>query len=403
MKQFKSTFAFRLLLVTALCLTTVTGLLALGKLEALSSASSGKQSKSGNAARSSAASANHFALPEGRAAKVDYRGDRDLVDALRSGEARARSLASADLDGDNAPDLIVGYEYRGVGIVTIQRGNRDAFAPADDAVFAKMQQGYAPESLMPTADAYLTAVPADFLAAGDFNRDGDKDIALAGRGRDLYLMASDAEGRMQAAELVALPGNVTALSSGEFRVFDGKADLAVGVNGPQGASLLIFDGPLEGISSASVNLPLQAAATAVEFGQMDDDPFMDVAVASGGTIDILHGWGLTHAVSLESRVERVSVPAGAQSLVLGNFVWDRESKTEVAALGADGSVYLIEQEGIDKRRFSEEENSQRSEYRRRPIDKQAASSDVESAPRWEAGRLRRGRWLCFLRAARRTT
>ena len=35
--------------------------------------------------------------------------------------------------------------YNGAGIITVQRGNPDAFAPADDSVFVRMQQGYNPD------------------------------------------------------------------------------------------------------------------------------------------------------------------------------------------------------------------------------------------------------------------
>src|SRR6476646_1219857 len=63
--------------------------------------------------------------------QVAYSGAGSLVAALQSSSTRSRALASADLDSDGAPDLIAGYELDGKGIVTVQRGNSDAFAPKD--------------------------------------------------------------------------------------------------------------------------------------------------------------------------------------------------------------------------------------------------------------------------------
>ncbi len=105
---------------------------------------------------------------DGRQMRVDYRGEQNVTQALRTGQVRARSLAFADLDGNSTPDLVVGYEYNGAGVVTVQRGNPDAFAPADESVYARMQQGYNPESLLPIAETYQLPEPADFVQAGDF-------------------------------------------------------------------------------------------------------------------------------------------------------------------------------------------------------------------------------------------
>ncbi|MEO7659759.1 MAG: hypothetical protein ABIV48_09105, partial [Pyrinomonadaceae bacterium] len=75
---------------------------------------------------------------------VEYTGDESSASALRSSLARPQAMASADLDENGTPDLVLGYENNGAGIVTIQRGNPDAFAPTDESVYARMQQGYNP-------------------------------------------------------------------------------------------------------------------------------------------------------------------------------------------------------------------------------------------------------------------
>src|SRR3954465_7407661 len=61
--------------------------------------------------------------------RAAYHGPSALVDALNSGDVRARAMARTDLDADGAQDVVVGYTWRGRGLVTLHRGNTDAFAP----------------------------------------------------------------------------------------------------------------------------------------------------------------------------------------------------------------------------------------------------------------------------------
>jgi hypothetical protein len=203
-------------------------------------------------------------------APVVYSGDAALVTALQTGSARARALASADLDRDGATDLIAGYARDGIGIVTVQRGNTDAFAPKDEAVFERLQKGYNPQSLVPVAESYEAPEPVDFLQVGDFNQDAQKDILLAARGGGLYLLAGDGKGGLDKPEKIKLPGTVTVMTAGEFNAADGRTDVAVGIAGADGPALLIFQQPTGALHSGALSFPLESEATAVQFGGLDD-------------------------------------------------------------------------------------------------------------------------------------
>ena len=192
-----------------------------------------------------------FNLQDGHEMTVTYRGDQAAVAALQSGAAQARALASADFDLNGTPDVVAGYSYNGAGILTVQRGNPDAFAPTDDSVFVRIQQGYNPASLLPGADVYSVPAPADFVVTGNFTKDSEKDVVFAAKGGGLYLMKGNGTGRLGDPEQINLPGSVTALAAGEFRAADGVTDLAVGVSGTGGESLLIFD-QQNGFASALV-------------------------------------------------------------------------------------------------------------------------------------------------------
>ncbi len=320
-------------------------------------------------------------LQDGHEMSVTYRGDQAAVAALQSGGAQARALASADFDRNGTPDVVAGYGFNGAGIITLQRGNPDAFAPTSDSVLVRMQQGFNPESLLPGADVYAVPVSPDFLVTGNFTKDSEMDVVFAAKGGGLYLMEGNGSGRFGDPRLIDLPGPVTSLAAGEFRAADGLTDLAVGVSGPEGDALLVSDDGADGFSNAVVQYHLSAPASAIEFGGLDDDPFMDVAVAAGSEVLVVHGWGRKENVAPESRVERVNVGSSVRGLALGQFVWDRQGRSEIAALTNDGTVHVVEQGKLDTRPFSEAEAAQRTRGNLKP-QKITKSVDVESVPSW---------------------
>ncbi|HEY6243325.1 MAG TPA: hypothetical protein VIX17_05240, partial [Pyrinomonadaceae bacterium] len=318
----------------------------------------------------------------GHEMSVTYRGDQAAVAALQSGGAQPRALASADFDRNGTPDVVAGYAFNGAGIITLQRGNPDAFAPTDDSVFARIQQGYNPDSLLPGADVYSVPVSPDFLVTGTFTKDGKKGVVFAAKGGGLYLMKGKSDGRFGDPEQINLPGPVTALAAGEFRAADGITDLAVGVSGSGGDALLIFDNGGDGFSNALVQYQLSSPASAIEFGGLDDDLYTDVVVGDGSEVLVVHGWGRKEQVAAESRVERLNVGSGVRGLALGEFEWDREGRSEIAALTYDGTVHIVENGKLDTRPFTDAEKALRTRANLKP--KKLTQQDIESGPSWKS-------------------
>ncbi len=323
-----------------------------------------------------------FNFADGRQMAHVFRVQNDASRALQSGRATPRALASADLDGNGTPDLVVGYDIGGTGIIAIQRGNPDAFAPTDDSVFVRLQQGYNPASLLPDTEVYQVPVPADFVAVGNFNRGSAKDILIGAKGGALYLMAGNGNG-FGIPELITLPGPVTALAAGEFRAADGMTDVAVGVTSPGGDALLIFDGA-EGFSNPIAQFPLAGPASGIEFGGLDDDPFRDVAIAARNEIDIVHGWGRKSSVALSTRLQRIEIGSNLRGLALGEFTWDRDGRTEMAALTDDGIVQIVQQQRLDTREFTDVEKSKRT---RSTVQGTPFNGDIESISSWQPGKF----------------
>ena len=76
---------------------------------------------------------------------------------------KALSVASGDLDNDAVPDLITGFgTTRGAGSITVQRGNPDAYAPKDEALLQRIQQGYDPPSFLADTKTYNLPERIDF-------------------------------------------------------------------------------------------------------------------------------------------------------------------------------------------------------------------------------------------------
>jgi hypothetical protein len=206
---------------------------------------------------------------------------------------------------------------------------------------------------------------ADFMVIGDFNRDGNKDILAAAHGGGLYLLPGNGRGGFGAAQAISLPGKVTALAAGEFNQAHGAADVAVGVTGVDGPAILIFDGASGGLTGQPTKYSLNAEATSLAFDTLDNDAFLDLAVAAGNEVVILHGGGQTAG----SRAEHINVGFNVRSLTLGSFTWNRDNKRSMALLAEDGTVHLLQRSDLDTRPFTAEESAalQHNEQRGCPM------------------------------------
>jgi hypothetical protein len=369
--------------VKLLLVCLVTASVALALYVRVDSKNSKEQPVAVQAAHTSGQGGPNLHLQSKQDLRVDYRGDQNVIQAMQSGQAKARALASVDLDGDAAPDLLAGYSYGGVGIVTIQRGNPEAFAPKDESVYLRMHEGYNPDSLLPTAQTYQVPAAADFLQAGDFNNDGRKDVLVGAQGGDLFLLAGDGEGNLNAPMKIAISGVVTALATGEFRAPDGRTDLAVGIDGPSGPQLLIYDGA-DAVSGEPMRLALTSRATGLEFGEMDDSPFMGLAVATGSEINVIHGWGRKQSPQLESRVERIDTGMNVRGLASGFFIWSREGSKQLAALGDDGTIRIFGRGELNTQPLTDQEITARARLRLQPKD--TTEIDVETLSGWQSAK-----------------
>jgi hypothetical protein len=289
-------------------------------------------------------------LSDGHDVLTSYVGPEELRVALEQNVAEPLSLASADFDEDGVPDLVSGYAYNGQGIVTLLRGNVDSIYPnAPEAKQRKADGTFTDTPFLSPAEVFAAPVAADFIGAGDFDADGHWDIVLASRGgRALYLLSGDGHGRFAPTRLISLSGELTAFVTGEINRRDGLTDLVVGVVTENGPRILAFEGPEGALRAQPEVFDLPAPATSLALGQLDHEYAMDLAIAAGHELLVVHG--RDRKLSLDESL-RAKVPPAVtsgrvfdtqiKSIAIGHFTnGDGQS---IAVLSDDGSVQLLSQ------------------------------------------------------------
>jgi hypothetical protein len=287
-------------------------------------------------------------LSDGRDVLTSYSGPAALTQALQRNEAEPLALASADFDEDGVPDLICGYAHSGSGIVTWLRGNVDSiYENSPEAQRRKAAGEFTDAPFLSPARVFALPIKPDFLGAGDFDADDHWDIVAAARGSDkLYLLSGDGRGSFAPAKSLDLPGAVTALITGDINRSDGLDDVVVAVNGLDGPKLMVFEGSQGALKAKPEVLDLPAEATALELGQLDDDYPIDIAVAAGRELIVVHGRDRSEAVAelrrgpeLPATISRRSFAFAIKSLAVGDFTADHASS--IALLSEDGVVHLL--------------------------------------------------------------
>jgi len=265
------------------------------------------------------------------------------------GQARPLTLASADFDEDGMPDLASGYAAPdGTGIVTLHRGNVDALWPYGSAL-----RNGEPPAFLPDARVFSLPAAPDFLGAGDFDADGHWDLVAASLGgKVLYLLRGDGHGGFSAPEAIALPGMVTAFTTGEVNRPDGLTDIAIGVTGDGGAQVLVFESPRGALRAEPETFAMPAAVTALAILPLDEGNYHGLAVGVGRDLISIHGRDrrLSHSQAVResvppAEITRQALPFAVRALAAGRFT--SATLLDLAALGDDGRIHFLERLDAD--------------------------------------------------------
>ena len=304
----------------------------------------------------------HINLSDGREILTGYAGPQHLAEALLEGRTRPLAIAAGDFDRDGTPDLICGYSGPSGGLLTLYRGDVDAIYPNTPEAIARREADKSATHGTTgfLSEAVVTEIPQipELLAAGDFDADGKFDIVAAEQGGDsLCLMSGDGQGGFQPARFITLPGKITALQGGELNRPDGLIDLAVAINAAGRPQALIFENTRGAFSAEPETFDLPTEATSLASGRLDEDHFIDLAIASANKLLIINGRDRSN-LSIQGREQLVS-PAtttslnlsfAARSIAIGDFSGD--STADIAVLSNQGKLFLFDRATKNNRNWA---------------------------------------------------
>ncbi len=171
--------------------------------------------------------------------------------------ARPGGLATGDLNGDGAPDLVV---------TNMDENNLTVLLGDGHGGFAK-----------PTKQTIPGDGPGSLVLA-DLNQDGKLDVAVANyKSAELVVMFGRGDGGFDVASKLAVGANPLGVDVGDFDG-DGRKDIAVGSFG--GGGIAVIYGNADGSPGHSDRLTAPTGVQSVVVADLNQDGKLDIAALS---------------------------------------------------------------------------------------------------------------------------
>jgi hypothetical protein len=231
---------------------------------------------------------------------------------MGNGTATSNSIAAADFNGDGKLDLVetcASEDDQPCNLLLIQSGNGDGTFMQSPAV------------LIPLAFS-----GSQSMAVGDFNGDGQPDVAVTNSGANGVNVFLNSKGSLSAVSAIPATGTgPTSIAAADFNG-DGKLDLAVANYGSDNVTILLGNG--DGTFTAAASPATGTAPNSVAVADFNGDGVPDLAVANAGSsnVTILLGNGdgtFTAAAS-------PAADTGSTSVTVADFNGDGKEDLVVA-------------------------------------------------------------------------
>src|SRR5580704_8487006 len=240
--------------------------------------------------------------------------------AIGNGTVTSNSIAAADFNGDGKLDLVEtcsGDETPCNNLLLIQSGN-------GDGTFTQY------------CETPLQFAGSQSIAVGDFNGDGQPDVAVINSGANGVNVFLNKEGCPSAVSAIPATGDSpTSIAAADFNG-DGNLDLAVANSGSNNVTILLGNG--DGTFTAAASPATGMAPNSLAVGDFNGDGVPDLAVANSGSnnVTILLGNGDGTFTAANSP----AADTGSTSVALADFNGDGKEDL-VVANSADSSATAL--------------------------------------------------------------
>ncbi len=269
-------------------------------------------------------------------------GGSETLEQKPSGLTSKR-MVFGDFDGDGLTDLILLGEGDGGPLARVHHGKPSQTSWSAAAAARLPEPG---GTLTPFETAYTErrlAVGPELSAVGDFDGDGVDDLVYASRSAPfLYLHRGSPAGLGTSGQRFELPGPPVLILAGEFNRQDGRSDLALTIQDRPG-TVFLFQSELGGLEGPAAEVTVDGKIFGLRLADLDDYFPIDLLIVSDQGLWVLRGSG--SPLSPERPfvgADRLPCDGRIVAAEVGDFIWDRLHRNDVAVVLAPGLVRFVE-------------------------------------------------------------